>query len=56
MVSLLCWQVDFLPDGQYQQDSITLEDQQRRSESFNAVSTGDVAGCRGQRGVSGLPA
>eukprot|EP00887_Chlorella_sp_A99_P004904 scaffold4.g4904.t1 len=36
-------QVDFLPDGQYQQDSITLEDQQRRMEAFNAAVDSYIA-------------
>lgn len=37
-------QVDFLPDGHYQQDSITLEDQQRRMELFNAAVDSYIAG------------
>lgn len=37
-------QVDFLPDGHYQQDSITLEDQQRRMEVFNSAVDSYIAG------------
>ncbi|KAL4858921.1 hypothetical protein ACK3TF_001293 [Chlorella vulgaris] len=59
-------QVDFLPDGHYQQDSITLEDQQRRMEVFNsAVDSYIAAGvdrrsmleieCAAKIGLSGGP-
>ena len=39
-----CLQVDFLPDGHYQQDSITLEDQQRRMDLFNTAVESYIAG------------
>ena len=61
-----CPQVDFLPDGHYQQDSITLEDQQRRMELFNAAVDSYVAAgvdrrsqaeieCAAKIGLSGGP-
>jgi hypothetical protein len=37
-------QVDFLPDGHYQQDSITLEDQQQRMDLFNSAVDSYIAG------------
>ena len=46
-------QVDFLPDGHYQQDSITLEDQQRRMELFNAAVDSYIAGTLGGAGPTG---
>ncbi len=48
-----CPQVDFLPDGHYQQDSITLEDQQRRMELFNAAVDSYIAGKGGVECVVG---
>ncbi|EFN55227.1 hypothetical protein CHLNCDRAFT_134489 [Chlorella variabilis] len=59
-------QVDFLPDGHYQQDSITLEDQQRRMELFNAAVDSYIAAgvdrrsmleieCAAKIGLSGGP-
>jgi hypothetical protein len=38
------FQVDFLPDGYYQQDTLTLEDQQRRMELFNAAVDSYIQG------------
>ena len=35
--------VDFLPDGHYQQDSVTLEDGLRRQEMFNAAVDAYIA-------------
>ena len=46
-------QVDFLPDGHYQQDSITLEDQQRRMELFNAAVDSYIAGGCWQMAAAG---
>ncbi|GAB4814432.1 hypothetical protein N2152v2_001478 [Parachlorella kessleri] len=59
-------QVDFLPDGYYQQDTLTLEDQQRRMELFNAAVDSYIAAgvdsrsmleisCQAKIGLTGGP-